>query len=193
MAESAIAKLIRETGKPIGDQRSGHGGEFVSPNQFIENVLVDWMEDDVFYRRHSKTLARDLNNAREKTSLVIFKKQGLDAYFGYVECRTQLMSRLNLGQSIAGAYSTQLRAALMMFLASEGLEFVGVYHAQSIFNYNHSVNHPPQTRNFSVDKSLIGKTIRQIEHVGFHMDPHTWGENKWCLIPKALFSADGGE
>lgn len=196
MALTKLLENIKGLGRVCGDKRMVSENvemRFCESDEFIKRAIHEWAHGDPYFRRVSPSMVSGLNNSTAKTMLVVFRRPGLDCYFGYPECRTTVLTRLGITGGDNAGYGVQIRAAHMMYLADAGFEFMGILVAQDILDYNKSVNRPPETRNFAVDKSLIGKVVNQVEHVGFKVDPLWGGENKWLLVPKTHFQPKAGD
>lgn len=163
---------------------------FCDPDTFITRAIQEWVESDPYFRKPSPGLVSGLANSNAKTLLVVFRKPGLDCYFGYPECRTTVLSRLGIDGGDNSGYAVQINAAHMMFLAAGGFEFKGIFVAQDILDYNKSINRAPETRTFAVDKSLLGPVVKTVEHIGFKVERVWGGENKYLLVPKIHFQAN---
>ncbi|MNY60510.1 hypothetical protein D3C86_1970740 [compost metagenome] len=104
----------------------------------------------------------------------------MNCYFGYPESRSAIMNQMDLRN-----YSAEITAAVMIVLSRAGFEYLGVFQAQQVIDYRYGEKgDAPQTKSFSVDKSLVGKVIRQPEHVGFAMNPESWGPEMYLLVPR---------
>lgn len=176
----SIIQQVNELSTPIGDDR----GFSIKLEDFVERVIGAWMEDDIFFRGFDREFAPMLHDPRVgDANLVVFKKEGMNCFFGYPECRTQLMLRLGLNGN-AHRYTTEIQAAIMIFLARYGFEYVGTFTVKDIVDYD-ALNHGrPDTRNLSVHKSMLGRVIKDIDHVGFRLRERQWGRDMYLLVPK---------
>lgn len=175
-----LSQKVVELAQMHGDCRDYKGMEPFDPNQFINNVILDWAADDVFFRGFDRSFLQALNMPNEITNLAIFKKEGMNCYFGYPESRSAIMNQMDLRN-----YSAEITAAVMIVLSRAGFEYLGVFEAQRIIDYRYGdKGNSPLTKSFSVDKSLVGKVIARQEHVGFAMNPESWGHDMYLLIPR---------
>ncbi|MCO6704766.1 hypothetical protein [Streptomyces sp. CHB9.2] len=175
-----LSQKVVELAQMHGDFRDYKGMEPFDPNQFINNVILDWAADDVFFRGFDRHFLESIRHPDLETNLVVFKKEGMNCYFGYPESRSAIMNQMDLRN-----YSAEITAAMMIVVSRAGFEFLGVFKAQHIIDYRFgSDGSSPETKRLSVDKSMVGKVIRQVEHVGFTLKPEAWGQNMPLLVPQ---------
>jgi hypothetical protein len=175
-----LSQKVVELARLGGDHRDYKGMEPFDPNQFVNNVILDWAADDVFFRGFDRSFLQAMNMPGEVTNLTVFKKEGMNCYFGYPESRSAIMNQLDLRN-----YNAEITAAVMIVLSRAGFEYLGVFEAQQIVDYRYGEKgNSPQTKSFSVDKSMVGKIIRRQEHIGFAMNPESWGHDMYLLVPR---------
>lgn len=174
---SPMVKKVLELGEPVGDYRH------FNPQWFITNAIREWAESDVFFRGADLSFAQRLNEFRlaEEVELVLFKKPGIDCFFGYPEARTPIMNQLGL--SVMGAYRAEMTASIMYFLAVEGYEFIGYFKANQLIDYSQTQDGSPITKAIAIHKSHEGKVVRRRDHIGFKMT-RGFGDDIMMLVPR---------
>lgn len=175
-----LSQKVVELAQMHGDFRDYKGMEPFDPNQFINNVILDWAADDVFFRGYDRSFLYAMNDLNEDTQLAIFKKEGLNCYFGYPESRSPIMNQMDLRN-----YTAEITAAVMIVVSRAGFEYLGSFRAQDLIDYFHGdKQRVAETKSFEVDRSLVGKVIKRVQHVGFAMKSESWGPDMYLLVPR---------